>query len=262
MKGSYNAVTQSASGEYGREDYQESRKNTAMSGGVIIAVIAVVAVVAWLFWDRLNAQVAAITNGLNPFKAASDAAAGLVNGAGAMINHKQADAVQAAVYGGNSGTPTVSEARDNLSEYYPVKTLTSMDYNRMLQGAGDVPAAIVSAGNVITPNEWLSAASGAGSNAADTVNRLGLNNAYCELPDWQRGLVTLGEGVGSIFGVDLIQQGANNAAAANNLRMIDTTPPTGDNLRSNLVVSLSSPTNGQQNLDAPTDWATYYAGMT
>ena len=94
MKGSYNAVTQEASGEYGRSDYQESRKNTLMSGGMLIAVIAVVAVIAWLFWDRLNASIAGLPNPVKDAKSWiddttrywSDGMTGLVNGAGSLVN--------------------------------------------------------------------------------------------------------------------------------------------------------------------------------
>jgi len=59
MKGEYNAVTQSASGEIGRADYQESRKNTAMTGGVIIAIIVVLAGVVYLFWKELTGTISA-----------------------------------------------------------------------------------------------------------------------------------------------------------------------------------------------------------
>jgi len=257
MKGSASGYGVSGAGEYTRTDYQEHRKDTAMKGGMIIAIIAVIAVIAWLFWDRLNAQIQGITN---PFKGASDYAAGLVNGAGAMLNARQADATRAVVFGANYDKPTVTEARSNLGEYYPIKTLTQTDYDNMLKNAGDIPAAIVKLGNVVTPNEVLTVASGKGAEAANTVNRLGLNNAYWELPDWQRGLVTLGEGIGMTFGVDLIQQGANNAAAANNARITDFPSPLGDNMRIGVAAS-PQPSYGNQNIDQSSDWALYYGGM-
>ena len=154
-RGEYNPVTESAGGsyEYTGTDYRESRKNTARGGGVVLVIIIALAAVVWLFWDRLNAQIASVTNPLaGAFSGMVDAGAGLVNGAGAMINHKQADAVQAAVAGANAGTPTVSEARDNLGEYYPVKTLTQTDYDKMFQDAGIIPADIARLGNIVTPN--------------------------------------------------------------------------------------------------------------
>jgi hypothetical protein len=258
MKGSASGYGVSGAGEYSRVDYQEHRKDTAMSGGIIIAIIAVLAIIAWLFWDRLNASFSAITN---PLKGVSDFTTGIVNGAGAMINARQADATSQIVKGATSNTPTVAEARNNLGEYYPIRTLTATDYDNMLKNAGDIPAAIVRLGNVVTPNEVLTAAAGKGAEAANTVNRLGLNNAYWELPDWQRGLVTLGEGIGMTFGVDLIQQGANNAAAADNLKAVDFPSPLGDNIRIGVAAS-PQPSNGNQNIDQSSDWALYYGGMT
>jgi len=250
MKASGNYAGAGGSVDYGKTDYQEHRKDTAMSGGVVIAIIAVIAVIAWLFWDRLNAQFQGLT-AINPLQGISDFSTGLVNGAGAMVNARQADAVSRVVNGANHITPTVSEARNNLGEYYPIKTLTSKDYDQMLTDAGAIPKAIVQAGNVITPNEILTAAAGKGAEAANTVNRLGLNNAYWELPDIQRGLVTLGEGIGMTFGVDLIQMGANN-------RAVDWPSPFGDNLRLD-VGSVPVPANGKSNMDA---WSEFYAGVT
>jgi len=271
MKGSASGYGLSGAGEYGRSDYQEHRKDVALKGGTVIAIIAVLAVIAWLFWDRLNAQVKgvsdAITNAIpkfpkfpdlpNPVKWGEDA----FNGAGAMLNARQADATSAIVFGANYDKPTVAEARNNLGEYYPIKTLTQTDYDNMLKNAGDIPAAIVKLGNIVTPNEVLTAASSKGAEAANTVNRLGLNNAYWELPDWQRGLVTLGEGIGMTFGVDLIQQGANNAAAADNLKAVDFPSPLGDNMRLGVAGS-PQPKNGNQNMDQSNDYALYYGGMT
>ena len=253
-RGEYNPVTQSAGGsyEYSGTDYRESRKNTAMSGGVIILIIVALAAVVWLFWDRLNATISGITNPLGgALTGIVDASAGLVNGAGAMVNARQADATQAVLAGANSGTPTVADARDNIGEYYPVKTLTATDYDKMLTDAGIVPKDIVKLGNIVTPNEVLSVAASAGSDAANTVNRLGLNNAYWGLPDVQRDLVTLGEGIGKATGVDLIQQGANDQAAMTGLTSAAAASvdwlPFGDNIRGMVGTSVQ-PSDGKQNL--------------
>ena len=264
-KGSYNPVTQSAGGEYeyGREDYRESRKNTAVSGGVVLVILVALAAIVWLFWDRLNASIAGVTNPIgSALSGIADAGAGLVNGAGAMINARQADAVQAVMAGATAGTPTVAEARDNLGEYYPVKTLTKTDYDTMLSNAGVIPATVARLGNVVTPNEVLSTAASAGADAANTVNTLGLNNAYWALPDVQRDLVTLGEGIGKATGVDLIQQGANfNALWNNAIKAVEWPAPIGSDIRTGVGTS-PQPSNGQQNMAGVDDWNTYYAGMT
>lgn len=186
MKAAYNPATQSASGEYTRTDYQEQRKNTAMSGGVVIAVLLVLAVIAWYFWNTITGTLKGAANALGvPDGAIPDST------------------VQAA----NSATtkdPTL--AVNNYGNYYPVKTLTKADYDNMLSSLGMLEP-VVRIGNVVTPPGVLDSAAKAGSEAAATVNKLGLNNAYMDLPDYQRGLVTLGEGLGKLVGVDLIQAG-------------------------------------------------------
>ena len=255
-KGNYNPVTQSAGGsyEYSGTDYRESRKNTAMSGGVILVIIIALAAVVWLFWDRLNATIAGVTNPLSgALTGIVDAGAGLVNGAGAMVNAKQADATRAVLSGANSGTPTVAEARDNIGNFYPVKTLTATDYDKMLKDAGleGIPGDVAKLGNIVTPNEVLSVAASAGSDAANTVNRLGLNDAYWGLPDIPRDLVTIGEGIGKATGVDLIQQGANYQAAMTGIQSAAAASvswlPFGDNIRGMVGTSVQ-PSDGKQNL--------------
>lgn len=56
MKGSYNPVTQAGSGEIGRVDYQESRKNTAVTGGTIIVILLVLAGIAYFFFKQAQEQ--------------------------------------------------------------------------------------------------------------------------------------------------------------------------------------------------------------
>jgi hypothetical protein len=191
MKGSYNAVTQSASGEYSRSDYQESRKNTAMSGGVVIAVIAVIAVIVWYFWTQIKSTVGAIVPSL-PSGSISPSA----------------------VTAANSQTPPAEKAINTVGQYYPVKALTAEDYDRMLKSLGMLEP-VVKVGNVITPPAITASATQAGAEAAATVNKLGLNNAYVDLPVLQKGLVTLGEGIGKLAGVDLIQAGYDMRSAIN-----------------------------------------------
>jgi hypothetical protein len=190
MKGSYNAVTQSASGEYTKSDYQERRKDTALSGGVLIAVLAILAVVIWYFWTQ-----------------ARDALTNAAKGLGAILpNLPSGSITPEGVTAANSETPEATSAINNVGQYYPVKTLTKDDYDKMLTSLGMLQP-VVKLGNVITPPAITTAATQAGAEAAATVNKLGLNNAYVDLPALQKGLVTLGEGVGKAAGVDLIQAG-------------------------------------------------------
>lgn len=75
MKGSYNAVTQSASGEYTGTDYREQRKNTVMGGGMILFIILVLAGIAYFFFESFRSAVQDAANqvgtglaNLNPIK--------------------------------------------------------------------------------------------------------------------------------------------------------------------------------------------------
>ena len=240
MKGSYNAVTQQASGEYGREDYEGSRKNTITSGGMIIAVLLVGAAIIYFFGATIAGWVSKnnpLTN--NPVTQGIDT---LTSGA---------QYLQGQV--GKIGQGIV----DNTGR---IEQQMSDTGNYVGKSAGDVPQDFATLGNVITSNE----AQSAGVRAADTVNSLGLAPAYWGLPDWQRGLVSLGEGIGSVFGVDLIQMGAQNAAANNNNNQATGQPMIGDNQRAALIISQSQPDNATQNLDpnGVTLWNEYYGGMT
>lgn len=190
MKGSYNPVTQSASGEYSKTDYQESRKNTALSGGLVLAVIALFAVIAYIFWAQIK-----------------DALEQAGKGLGAIVPTLPSGNIpDSTVTAANSLTPPPTEAINNAGQYYPVHPQTAADYDAMLKTLGMLEP-VVRVGNVITPPAILDASTIAGAEAAATVNTLGLNNAYADLPAYQKGLVTLGEGVGKMFGVDLIQAG-------------------------------------------------------
>lgn len=196
MKGSYNAVTQSASGEYSKTDYQESRKNTALSGGLLLAVIALFAVVVYVFWSQIKGTLEQAANGL-----------------GAIIPDMPSGNIpQSTVTAANSLTQAATDAVNNQGQYYPVKPQTAADYDAMLKSLGMLEP-ITRLGNAITPPAILDGASAAGAEAAATVNKLGLNNAYVDLPAYQKGLVTLGEGVGKLFGVDLIQAGYDMRSA-------------------------------------------------
>jgi len=96
---------------------------------------------------------------------------------------------------------------------YPVKQLTSADYEQMLNSIG-VLKPVVQAGDVVTPSFVLQDAATAGAQAAETVNKAGLNNAYVDLDPVSKGLVTFGEGIGKLAGVDLIQMGVDMRAPA------------------------------------------------
>ena len=190
---SYNPVTQSAGGSYEdtASDHRERRKDTLFTGGVILVIVAIIAVIAWYIWKNGSAAVtAAITAPLTALKSASDAIV-----------------TSTVVPAANSATAVVTQAKDNLGDYYPVKTLTTADYAARLGGTTPVVAIAVQAGNLITPQTLLDAAATAGSQSAQTVNDLGLNDAYVDLSLPEKALVTLGQGIGSIFGVNLIQLG-------------------------------------------------------
>lgn len=185
-KGQYNPVTQEAGGEvsYGKTDYQERRKDTLLTTGIIITGFVVVGALVYYYWTSLKGAVVG----------AVKLPAGSVT----------PDVIAAA----NSETPDAPYAVNTHGEYYPVKKLTEEDYNNMLKSLGMLEP-VVRMGNVITPSVITSAAAQAGAESAATINKLGLNNAYQDLPAIQKSLVTLGQGVGKIFGVDLIAAGYN-----------------------------------------------------
>jgi hypothetical protein len=191
MKGSASGYGVSGSGEYTKTDYQERRKDTAMTGGFILLAIVAVGAIVWFFWTEVKGTIESLTKGIGA-------------GTGAIPD----STVRAA----NSLTPKAEDAINRQGEYYPVKTLTKEDYNNMLKSMG-ILEPVVKLGNIITPPAILDASAIAGAEAAATVNKLGLNNAYVDLPAYQKGLVTLGEGVGKLFGVDLIQAGYDMRAA-------------------------------------------------
>lgn len=178
-KANYNPVTQSAGGEYEvtKTDYSEGRKNTLMSVGIVLLVIVGIGLAIWYLLK--NVVSSAIPD---PIKAITE-----------TVANTQAKATDAIVSGANTNR-------------FSTTPLTTADYDNMLKGAGlaEIPVRI---GNMITPPSILEAAAKAGSDAANTVNKNGLTVAYNELPGIEKGLVTLGEGVGKLAGVDLIQMG-------------------------------------------------------
>lgn len=190
--GAYNPVTQEATGSYAvdRTDYQEQRKSTAMGFGMILVIIAAIGFTIWYLWQKFVNSIP------NP-------AGDVVN----YVTNTYNTATKTIVDAANSvGEKDPTKAIDVNGNPYPVKTLTRADYEAMLQGLGllKIP---VQAGTIITPPVILDAATAAGAQAANTVNTLGLNNAYVDLGLPQKALVTFGEGIGMIFGVDLIQLG-------------------------------------------------------
>jgi len=175
-----------AEGSYGATggSAKVSRSEGLTGIAVLVAVIAVIGFGIWYIVTKTQA-IGKIT-GL--WKATQDnAVENIVAGAAPAVNDPK-------------------QARTVTGDYYPVKTLTQDDYNRMVKETG-VVAPIIRLGNAIVPPVILNQASNSGMEAAATVNRLGLNNEYVDLPIIQKGLVTLGEGIGSMFGVDLIQAG-------------------------------------------------------
>ena len=107
MKGSYNAVTQEASGEYSRVDYQEGRKNTLLTGGIAIAVLAVIGVIIWYVLSKVTSIVP------DPVKTVTDA---------------YTAGTTAVVKGSNSVTKDPLQAINVDGNPYPVKTNTLADY--------------------------------------------------------------------------------------------------------------------------------------
>lgn len=185
MKGSYNAITQEASGEVTRTDYQEGRKTTLLNFGLGVAFLAILAGLAWLIISKLTSTVP------DPITA---------------LKEQYGRSVKGVISGANTVTPDPMQAINDQGNPYPVKTLTTEDYEQMLNGLGLLKP-VVQAGNVITPPALLEGAAAAGSQAAQTVNKAGLNDAYVDLNPVSKGFVTLGEGVGMVFGVDLIKLG-------------------------------------------------------
>lgn len=221
MKASASGYGMSGSGEYSRTDYQERRKDRALSGVLIIAVIAVIGFIVYM-----------IMKGLNPLKTVTDKIADL-----------RQTSVSAVVAGANSDTTEATSAMNVNGGYYPVKTLTQTDYENMLNKLG-IARIAVDTGNIVTPPVILGAASQAGAEVATTVNKLGLNDAYVDLPLLQKGLVTLGAGVGKIFGADVIQMGYDMRSDVKSASGV-----------------VNQPVN-QTERSAADIYAEYYAGMT
>ena len=105
----------------------------------------------------------------------------------------------------SASTAVLSGANSRNTGQGPL--LTKQDYDNFLSGAGWPVETVVRVGNTITPPVLLEAAARAGAESAETVNRLGLNDAYVDLSAPAKGLVTLGQGIGKAAGVDIIQMG-------------------------------------------------------
>lgn len=177
MKGSASGYGVSGSGEYQRSDYQEQRKTTAMNFGMVLVVLALIVAFVWVVISKITNFVPdPVTSIRQAYQAAEE------------------NVIDTAQY----PIPT-TEARNRDGNYYPVTTAEGL--RQRLNQTGVFRPLIV-LGNTITPQ-----ATTAGVNAAVTVNRLGLNNAYVDLDPLSKLGVSVGEGIGSLFGVDLIQMG-------------------------------------------------------
>jgi len=198
VKGGYNPVTESADVEYNYSaaDHREGRKDTLLAGAVVLVILGAVAYLVYLAFKGATAT----TDGIK--KTLTD----LIPDMPEIPDFSGKNTQAAAVEGGNKATPAATDATNIFGKYYPVKTLTTADYNSMLDQIG-VARVLVDAGNAITPPTIINSAAFAGSQAAETVNKNGLNDAYVDLPFVAKGLVTLGEGIGMVAGVDLIQLG-------------------------------------------------------
>jgi hypothetical protein len=173
-KGSYNPVTQSASGEYnvGREDYEESRKNTAVGGGIVILILLVIAGIVFFFWKEITGAIG------NVGKSVTDNIPKLPDLSGVVPN---------AVNTVTSGVEAVS-------------SMTKEQYDQMLKTLGSGQLAVTKViESTTTPNP--------------TTVRLNLDESFNELPDMQKMLINLGEGIGQLVGVDIIQAGYNMRGA-------------------------------------------------
>jgi len=178
MKGSASGYGLSAGGEKSKMDYQEQRKDNLISFGFFLgAMVLFIAVLYYVFVaakDKLKLPIP------NPFAAYETA---------------KTETVNAAMY-----PIPVTEARDVNGNYYAVTTQEGLE--QKLKNTGILQPLVV-AGNTITGG----AATQAGAVAAQTVNRLGLNNEYDRLDPLSKTFVSIGEGAGMIFGVDVIQMG-------------------------------------------------------
>jgi hypothetical protein len=196
MKAAGSYAGASGNVEASRADYQESRKSTVTSGGMVILVLLVIAGIAYFFWKEVTGAFGNLGTALPD------------------LSGKLPDSTVAAA---NAATATPEAAVNQYGTYYPVKTLTREDYDRMLSSLGLIEP-VVRVGNVVTPQTVLDAAATAGSQSANTVNKLGLNDAYCNLDLVSKSFVTLGEGVGKLVGVDVIQAGYDMRGFVTNSR--------------------------------------------
>lgn len=180
MKGSASGYGVSGSGSYSKTDYQEHRKDTVLNFGLILIVFAAIIIALYFFMQKAGEQIAS----LNPFAAVSTA-----------YNKAAEETVQHATY-----PIPVTQARDENGNYYSVTTPDGL--RQKLDGTGILKPLVV-AGSVITGGK----AEEAGAVAAQTVNRLGLNNEYDRLDPISKTFVSVGEGAGMLFGLDIIQMG-------------------------------------------------------
>jgi hypothetical protein len=150
---------------------------------MILIVLALIAAFIWFMWSQITKTVAAA----NPLTALSG-----------KVSQIYQDTEKTAI--SNAGNPIpVNEAKNAQGNWYPVSTPESL--KKWLEGTGAAaPVFVASAAALPTVTQ-------AGVNAANTVNKLGLNDAYVDLGLPQKALVTVGEGIGMLFGVDLIQMG-------------------------------------------------------
>jgi Na+-transporting methylmalonyl-CoA/oxaloacetate decarboxylase gamma subunit len=190
MKGSASGYGVSGAGEYNRVDYQEQRKDRAIGWGMILVVLALIAAFIWFMWSQFSNAVTAA----NPFKTASDA----ISGTQQAITKAYEETEKTAISSAGNPIP-VNEAKNVQGNWYPVSTPESL--KKWLEGTGAAaPVFVASAAALPTVTQ-------AGVSGANTVNKLGLNDAYVDLGLPQKALVTVGEGIGMLFGVDLIQMG-------------------------------------------------------
>jgi len=205
MRGQYDPITESASGSVGKSDY-------IVGGAVIIAIIAALGILIWFVISKLTGL---LPDPLATAKGAVDAATKAVTD---TKNASDTSIAQAA----SSVTPTADQAINVSGNPYPVKTLTQTDYENFLAKfglAGTVAQVGDVAINAAGAQPVLDAVTMDGAKAGNTVNRLGLNNEYVDLPALQKGLVTVGEGVGQALTLgqfDPIQAGFDLKQQLNN----------------------------------------------
>jgi hypothetical protein len=182
-KGSYNPVTQSAAGEYsvGKEDYAEQRKNTAVGGGIVILILLVIAGIVFFFWREITGAIG------NVGKSVTDNIPKLPDLSGVAPLPDLSGVVPNAVNTVTSGVEAVS-------------SMTKEQYDQMLKTLGSGQLAVTKViESTTTPNP--------------TTVRLNLDESFNELPDIQKVLINLGEGIGQLVGVDIIQAGYNMRGA-------------------------------------------------